>query len=34
MVRDGTYQRLWAERLGTGTPLTIPIWPEISPDAP
>ncbi|MBI5959266.1 MAG: transporter substrate-binding domain-containing protein, partial [Chloroflexi bacterium] len=34
MVRDGTYQRLWTERFGTGTPITIPVWPAVSPDQP
>lgn len=33
MARDGTYQRLWAERFGTGTPLALPFWAPASPDA-
>lgn len=34
MARDGTYQRLWADRFGTGSPLAIPFWAADSPDAP
>lgn len=32
MARDGTYQTLWAQQFGMGTPLEIPQWPAVGPD--
>ncbi|MBN1202434.1 MAG: transporter substrate-binding domain-containing protein [Anaerolineae bacterium] len=34
MAQDGTYQRIWAETLGFGDPLAIPVWPASNPDGP
>jgi ABC-type amino acid transport substrate-binding protein len=32
MAQDGTYQRLWTERFGVGSPPPIVVWPDMDPD--